>query len=224
MPEVTVHRANDRCHTAGEGVSTRHSFAYGEHYDPLNISFGPLMAVNEETIEPGQGYDLHQHANVEIVTWVLEGELCHEDSTGNRGVITPGVVQRLSAGTGVQHSERNTSASEPLHFIQMMLRSDNEGGPAYAQRSVEPGRLVPTIPVNRERSMLLLARCGPGEMAHIPAAPLSYLQVTRGQVSAAEYLLGPGDSLRLTGAGAYDVCAAGNGGQTTEVLIWQMQR
>lgn len=224
VPDITVHRAEDRFLTLGDGSSTRHSFSYGAHYDPNNVGFGSLLAINDETIDPGRGYDLHHHAYVEIVTWVLEGELRHEDATGNRGVIAPGLVQRLSAGDGVQHSERNASESEPLHFIQMMLRSDNEGEPAYAQRTVDPGRLVPTIPVNRERAMLLLVRCGPGEMAHIPAAPLSYLHVTRGRVSAAEYLLRPGDSLRLTSAGAYDVCAAGIGGQTTEVLIWQMQR
>lgn len=217
MPEVL--RAADRFLTIGEGTSTRHSFSYGKHYDPANIGFGQLIAINEETVEPGQGYDLHHHADVEIVTWVLDGELLHEDTAGHRGVIPPGVAQRLSAGDGVQHSERNASQEEPLRFLQMMLRSDNHGEPSYEQSGTGP------VSVENAKARLLILRPGEGELVHVPAAPLSYLHVTAGQVSAAEHVLSPGDALRLTGEGAYDVfSAAKSGGEGAEVLIWQMQR
>lgn len=212
MPDVR--RGKDRYLTTGDGTSTRHSFSYGIHYDPANIGFGEIIAINEEYADPGQGYELHHHANVEIVTWVLEGELLHEDSSGHGGVIVPGLAQRLSAGDGVQHSERNASQTEPLRFLQMMLRSDNTGEPSYEQSDTG------AISVHNARARLLTVRCGPGEMVHVPSAPLSYAHVTRGQVSAAEHFLTAGDALRLTDAGAYDVFAQ----ERAEVLIWQMQR
>src|SRR3954452_10402437 len=107
-----IRDAAGRFLTPGEGVSTRHSFSYGAHYDPDNVGFGPLIAINTETLEAGGGYDAHRHADVEIVTWVLEGALHHEDSTGHSGTITSGVAQRLSAGPGVEHTERNASATD----------------------------------------------------------------------------------------------------------------
>lgn len=222
---VELKRSGERFLTRGEGTSTRHSFSYGSHYDPDDIGFGQLIAINDESVEPAMGYELHHHADVEIVTWVVEGSLLHEDTAGNRGVITPGLAQRLSAGIGVQHSERNASKDEPLRFIQMMLRSDHADEPAYAQVEVGPGSLVPTVPVSNARAQLLLVRAGRGEMVHIPASPLSYVHVVSGAASAAEHLLRAGDALRLTDAGAYDVFAtAKTGGDAAEVLIWQMQR
>jgi len=225
MPDVR--RSDERFLTRGDGTSTRHSFSYGGHYDATNIGFGQLIAINEETVEPGQGYELHHHADVEIVTWVLEGQLLHEDTAGSRGVITPGLAQRLSAGDGVQHSERNASKTEDLRFIQMMLRSDNDGEPSYEQREVpdRTGELVRTVSVLQRKAELLLARLVAGQMVHVPASDYSYVHVTRGMVSAAEHLLRPGDALRLTDAGAYDLSApAASDGEPAEVLIWQMQR
>lgn len=217
-----VQRADDRFLTIAEGTSTRHSFSYGAHYDAANIGFGQLIAVNEETVEPGHGYELHHHADVEIVTWVLEGSLLHEDTAGNRGVITPGQAQRLSAGDGVQHSERNASDTEDLRFLQMMLRSDNVGEPSYEQRDVGPGAgmLLPTVSVVQRKARLLLARCGRGDMVHVSAGELAFVHVMAGAASVAEHLLNAGDSLRLSDAGAYDLFAQ----DRAEVLIWQMQR
>lgn len=222
-----VRRAADRFVTHGDGTTTRHSFSYGAHYDATNIGFGQLIAFNEETVEPGHGYELHHHADVEIVTWVLEGELLHEDTTGHRGVITPGLAQRLSAGDGVQHSERNASKTGNLRFIQMMLQSDNGGEPSYEQQDVPAGSglLLPTVSVLQPRARLLFARCGSGAMIHVPASPLSFVHVTAGTVSAAEHLLRAGDALRLTDAGAYDLSSTtASGEDPAEVLIWQMQR
>lgn len=225
MPEVQ--RSAQRFVTHGVGAMTRHSFSYGAHYDADNVGFGQLIAVNEETVEPGHGYEPHHHADVEIVTWVLDGALLHEDTAGNRGVITPGLAQRLSAGDGVQHSERNASKTESVRFIQMMLRSDNSGEPSYEQREVAEGTgtLLPTVTVLQPKALLLLARCGPGEMIHVPASPCSYVHVTAGTVSAAEHLLRAGDALRLIDAGAYDLSAAADSGvEPAEVLIWLMKR
>lgn len=228
MPEVEpsriqIQRSGERFLTRGEGTSTRHSFSYGAHYDPANIGFGQLIAINEETVEPGRGYESHHHADVEIVTWVLEGTLLHEDDAKNRGEITPGLAQRLSAGSGVRHSERNASKTEKLRFIQMMLRSENDGEPAYercAYERCEVGAGAKTVSVLNSRALLVVVRSAAGEMVHVPASPLSYVHVTAGTVSAAEHLLRAGDALRLTDAGAYDLSAQ----VAAEVLIWQMRR
>lgn len=217
---ITVHRAADRYRTAAEGITTRHSFSYGAHYDAANVGFGPLIAVNEESIDPGQGYEQHHHADVEIVTWVLEGALLHEDTTGHSETITPGTAQRLSAGTGVTHTERNASDTKPLRFLQMMLRSTNTGDPVYAQHEVGEGAgLLETAGIQLPKARLSVARCAPGRMIHVPASEYAYVHVCSGTVSAAEYMLGPGDALRMHRSGSYDLLA----GDHAEALIWRMQ-
>ena len=155
---MDVQRSADRYLTETDDVTTRHSFSYGAHYDPDNIAFGPIIAINEESVRPGAGYDAHHHADVEIVTWVLDGALAHEDTTGHRGIIEPGTAQRLSAGTGVQHAERNASRTEPLRFVQMMLASEHVDEPEYASVDVdpEPGVLTPTVPVHAPAELFVL--------------------------------------------------------------------
>ena len=214
-----VRRAGHRFHTVGDGVQTWHSFSYGAHYDPQQIGFGPVMAVNTEHVEPGGGYDVHHHADVEIVTWVLEGVLRHEDSTGQSGDIRPGTAQRLSAGTGVRHSERNASVDDPLVFVQMMLRSDHDGDPDYAQVDVPPvpGALVPTVSV-RTSAELFAVRLDPGQALEVPASARSLVIVTRGSVDADGTGLTVGDELRSTGEGAYELTATA----PAEALVWQL--
>lgn len=220
-PAVQVRRAAERFQTVGDGVETWHSFSYGGHYDPEQIGFGPVMAINTEHVAPGRGYDVHDHADVEIVTWVLEGVLRHEDSTGQAGEIRPGTAQRLSAGTGVQHSERNASAVEPLVFVQMMLRSDHDGPPSYAQVDVAPvaGELTPSVTVHAPAELLSL-RLAAGQTVTVPEAPRSLVIVTNGTVHCGDTELAPGDEARLTDAGEYDLSAS----SAATALIWQLQR
>jgi redox-sensitive bicupin YhaK (pirin superfamily) len=201
MPDVR--RASQRFHTVGDGVQTWHSFSYGAHYDPEQIGFGPIMAINTEHVAPGRGYDVHDHADVEIVTWVLEGVLRHEDSTGQAGDVRPGTAQRLSAGTGVRHSERNGSDTEPLVFVQTMLRSDRDDVPEYAQADVDDaaGVLAPTVEVHAPAELLAL-RLGPGRAVAVPAAARVLVVVTAGTITCDGLEVGPGDELR---------CADGRG-------------
>lgn len=217
MPEIR--RASQRFHTVGDGVQTWHSFSYGAHYDPDQIAFGPVMAINAELVEPGRGYDVHDHADVEIVTWVLEGVLRHEDSTGQSGDIRPGVAQRLSAGTGVRHAERNGSGDEPLVFVQMMLRSDHDGAPEYAQTEVDQaaGVLVPTVAVHAPAE-LLAVRLEAGQRVAVPASPRSLVIVTGGVVEVAGERLAAGDEARFTGAGGFELVADGG----ANALVWQL--
>lgn len=220
MPEIR--RADDRFRTQGDGVSTWHSFSYGAHYDPDNVGFGPLIAINTERIEAGRGYELHHHADVEIVTWVLEGALQHQDGTGHRGIIRPGTAQRLSAGTGVQHSEQNASDDEPLVFVQMMLSSDHDAEPEYAQADFDPvhGELTPTIDVHAA-ARLFVVRLAAGQSVTVPPARRSLVHVMTGSVDLHGTTLTSGDEARLTDGDAYDLSAAGDGG---DVLVWQLQR
>ncbi|OUZ07763.1 hypothetical protein BHE97_15360 [Aeromicrobium sp. PE09-221] len=192
-----IRRAEQRFHTAGEGIETFHSFSYGAHYDPDNIAFGPVTAINTEHIAPGAGYDAHRHSDVEIVTWVLDGVLAHEDSTGAGGEIPPGLAQRLSAGSGVEHTERNASSVEGLTFVQMMLRSDNEGTPEYAQAHVETdlAGLYRAVDVHAPVE-LRVAVLAEGDVIEMPAAARTLIHVTRGCLVLDHDRLTPGDELR----------------------------
>lgn len=224
MAEVDIRSARDRFHTRGDGVQTWHSFAYGQHYDPANVSFGPLRAVNEEIVEPGSGYDAHRHRDVEIVTWVLEGALAHRDSTGAAGVIEPGHCQRLSAGSGVEHVERNASGDESLRFVQMMLDPDAWGDePTYRYidiSSVEGWH--EGVNVGNARARLLVGHWEAGSRAALPDAELRHLHLTRGDLRVDGRTMSAGDCARITGAdaapgaGAIELVAE----STAEVLLW----
>src|SRR3954463_13772434 len=111
-PEIDIRRADDRDHTSMGWLHSSHSFSFGDHYDPDNTHHGLLLVNNDDIVEPSTGFDTHAHRDMEIVTWVLQGELTHQDSAGNRGVIYPGLAQRMSAGSGILHSEKNDSRTE----------------------------------------------------------------------------------------------------------------
>ncbi len=217
---MDVQRSADRFVTGTDDILTRHSFSHGAHYDPDNIAFGPIMAINEEWVRPGSGYDPHHHADVDIITWVLDGALAHEDTTGHRGVIEPGTVQRLSAGTGVQHAERNASPTEPLRFVQMMLASEHLDEPEYASVDVEPraGELTPTVLVHAPAELFVL-HLEPGQSVTVPVAARSLVHVTHGTVGVGGESLDAGDQARSTAAAAYDLSASA----PADVLIWQLQ-
>src|SRR6202007_733390 len=110
-----IRRATDRAVTTTSWLNSRHSFSFGDHYDPDNTHHGLLLVNNDDLVKPDEGFDTHAHRDMEIVTWVLQGELTHQDSTGNHGVIYPGLAQRMSAGSGIRHSEKNDSPTQPVH-------------------------------------------------------------------------------------------------------------
>lgn len=222
---IDVRRAADRFVTHGDAITTWHGLSYGVHYDPDNVAFGPIVAINTEQVGPGAGYDPHRHRDVEIVTWVVDGGLRHDDTAGGGGVVRPGTAQRLSAGTGVQHTEANASADEPLTFVQMMLVSDRDGEPEYEQADVPAttGRLLDTVAVHAP-ARLLVVRLEREQAVLVPAAPRSLVHVTRGSVLLRDTLLLAGDEVRLTGAGPYDLSAAGDTSDAGgEVLVWQLE-
>jgi quercetin 2,3-dioxygenase len=215
---MDVRRAGER-YRGGDpaaGIESLHAFSFGPHYDPDNLRFGPVIACNEERLAPGAGFGEHPHSHTEIVTWVVEGELTHRDSTGHTTLIRHGDVQRLSAGAGVRHVERN-DADTPLVFIQTWLTPREPGGdPVY---EVVHG-IADSTPyaVPEAGAMLHVRRLGVGERTAVPDAGYAYVHVVRGEVRLCGEELGPGDAVRITEGKDLEMV----GVTRAELLIWEM--
>jgi redox-sensitive bicupin YhaK (pirin superfamily) len=133
---LTIRRATDRMHTQIGWLDSRHTFSFGEHHDPRYMGFRALRVINEDRVAPGKGFGTHSHRDMEILSYVLEGALRHQDSMGNGSTITPGDVQRMTAGTGVLHSEQNASDSDAVHFLQIWIQPERQRlQPGYEQRA-----------------------------------------------------------------------------------------
>lgn len=237
MP-LHVVRAADRAVTTTDWLSSRHGFSFGDHYDPSDTHHGVLLVQNDEIVAPGRGFDTHPHAETEIVTWVLSGSLVHQDSRGHSGVIHPGLAQRMTAGTGILHSERNDDAEspdEPVHYIQMWLAPDQHGvEPSYEQCDVSSElaagglvalasgdrRIDSAVRLGSSAATLWVARLRPGQCVAVPSSRFTHLFVTAGSVSAGDVDLGPADTLRADGFGGSPLVARTD----AEVLIWAMDR
>ena len=180
---VEVRRPESRATTRADGLVSRHSFSFGPHYDPSDVGHAVLVAHNDDRVEAGAGYDTHPHRDLEIVTWVLDGGLRHEDSEGHGGVVVPGLLQRLSAGSGVRHAEHHDVASGPtVRFVQMWVLPDEPGlTPSYAQHDVGPllagGDLVPVASGRRGPVRRGGAGAQPGR--HVPRRPAGRRAVGR---------------------------------------------
>jgi len=216
---MDVRRADER-YSGGDpdtGISSLHAFSFGPHYEPDNLRFGAVIACNEERLAPGAGFGEHPHSHTEIVTWVVEGELTHRDSTGHESVVRPGDVQHLSAGGGVRHIERNDGTG-PLTFVQMWLAPLRPGGePAY---EVVHG-IADSTPyaVPEAGAMLHVRRLTAGERTAVPDAAFVYVHVVRGEVRLDGEELVPGDAARITDAKDLEAVA----GSPAELLVWEMQ-
>jgi redox-sensitive bicupin YhaK (pirin superfamily) len=228
---VDVRRAQSRFHTTTDWLDSWHSFSYGPHYDPTNTHFGFLLASNDDVVQPAGGFQMHRHRDMEIVTWVVSGSLTHEDSTRYRGEVRPGLVQAMSTGTGILHSERN-AAAEPVRYVQMWLvPSQPELPPSYAQADIESdlrrGGLVPIasgamdapIPIRQRGATLYAGRLPPGESAVLPTASYVHLYVVRGSIELERAsVLQLGDAARITVSEGRRITATIG----TEVLVWAM--
>jgi hypothetical protein len=243
-PTIDVRLADDRAKTQISWLDSKHSFSFGSQYDPGNTHHGLLLVNNDDTVKPGTGFETHPHRDMEIVTWVLRGSLLHQDSTGHSGVIYPGLAQRMSAGRGILHSEKNDSwtltggqsHSEPVHFVQMWVVPDESGiTPGYQQLEIDDellrGGLVTiasgmpehsddtAITIRNRHAALHGARLSPGDSVVLPQAPYLHLFVAHGGVTLEG--AGPlreGDAVRFTASGGQRVTAT----EPAEILVWEM--
>jgi len=242
-PQVDVRRADERYTTRLGWLDSKHSFSFSRHYDPANTHHGLLLVNNDDIVKPGTGFETHPHRDMEIVTWVLQGSLVHQDSEGNTGVIYPGLAQRMSAGTGILHSEKNDSwrlageaHADPVHFVQMWVVPDEAGiTPGYEQLEIDhellSGGLVTVasgmpehqgnaaIRIKNRYAALHAARLQPGQSVQLPEAPFLHLFVPRGSVTLeGAGQLAAGDAVRFTATGGQQVTAV----EPAEILVWQM--
>jgi redox-sensitive bicupin YhaK (pirin superfamily) len=229
---IQLRRANDRFATTIDWLDSKHSFSFGSHYDPNETGHGLLIVNNDDRVRAGSGFQTHPHRDMEIVTWVLDGRLEHKDTTGHQGELYPGLAQRMTAGSGIWHSEINPSATEDVHFVQMWVVPDTESvDPGYQQLDIngelDRGGLVPiasgqghdaAISIRQSGAVLWGGRLKPGETVSVPDAPHAHVFVPIGSAELeGAGTLEEGDAARLTGVGSPRLTAGPTG---AEVLIW----
>ena len=229
-----VRKAADRGHADHGWLDTYHTFSFADYYDPAHMGFRALRVINEDRVQPGRGFGTHGHRDMEIISYVLEGALGHEDSMGNGSTIVPGDVQRMSAGTGVRHSEYNHEKQGVTHFLQIWIEPKRSGiAPSYEQKhfgsAEKRGRLrLIASPDGREGSVsmnqdaFLYAGLFDGDeraRLEIPAGRKSYVHAARGKVTVNGEPLDAGDALK-TGSGAIEI----ERGQGAEVLVFDLPK
>ena len=230
---IALRPASSRGHADHGWLNSHHSFSFADYYDPEHMGFGPLRVINEDRVQPGKGFGTHGHRDMEILSYVLDGELSHRDDMGTGSIIVPGDVQRMSAGRGVMHSEFNPSSVRPVHFLQIWIEPSERGIPAsYEQAHVATAD-------KRGKLALLAAPAGEGaavvvhqdarlyatlldgdEAVTLPIAPgrRAYVHVARGTVALNGTHLGTGDAARVEGESALEL----DSGDRAEVLVFDL--
>jgi redox-sensitive bicupin YhaK (pirin superfamily) len=229
-----VRRSQERGFADHGWLKSFHSFSFADYFDPQFVAFGPLRVINEDRVAAGAGFGTHAHADMEIISYVLSGELAHKDSLGNGSTIRPGDVQRMSAGTGVRHSEFNPSPSAGVHFLQIWILPDAKGiAPGYAEKRFpaeeKRGRLRLIVSPDGADGSLTMhqdAKLYAGLFDGTESASLDagsrwiYLHVARGTINANGATLGAGDALRITESGSLQLDA----GRDAEVLVFDLPK
>ncbi len=230
---LEVRRSEGRGYADHGWLQSRHTFSFADYFDPAQVEFGALRVINEDRVKPGTGFGTHGHRDMEIISYVLEGELAHKDSMGTGSVIRPGDVQRMSAGRGVLHSEMNPSRTEPVHFLQIWIKPHVFGtAPSYEQKH---------FTAEQKRGRLRLIASGDGadgsvrirqnarvyaglfdgaERARLEIAAnrRAYVHVARGSVTVNRMALAAGDGLKITDTGVLTL----SGGRDAEVLVFDL--
>ena len=239
---ITLRKSNERGHANHGWLDSFHSFSFADYYDPAHMGFGNLRVINEDRVAPGQGFGTHGHRDMEIVSYVLDGELAHQDSMGNgtpggahAGVIRPGDVQRMSAGTGVRHSEFNHSQERTTHFLQIWLLPSERGiAPAYEQRHfgpaerrgtlrtiVAPGGAGGAVDIHADASIAAGLFDGDESAKRtLDPARLAYVHVARGEIEVNGRRLAAGDAALLDGETELTL----DRGREAEVLVFDLAR
>lgn len=231
---LDIRRSEDRGRANFGWLMSRHTFSFGHYYDPSFMGFGPLRVINEDRVQPGRGFDTHGHSDMEIISYVLDGALEHKDSMGNGSIIKPGDVQRMTAGTGVRHSEFNASDSDEVHFLQIWILPERDG--------LEPGYEQKAFPAEEKRGLLRLvgsrdgrdgsvtihqdvdlyaAILGDGEIVthELGEGRKAWLQIATGGAALGGRELGAGDGVAVAGPATLEIA----GTSDAEVLLFDMQ-
>lgn len=214
-------------------LDSRHSFSFGRYFDPAHMGFGALRVINEDKVAPGAGFDTHDHRDMEIITYVLEGGVEHKDSLGTGSVVRPGDVQRMTAGTGIQHSEFNASSTDPVHFLQIWIEPERKGlEPGYEQKTFPTNERTGTLKLvgsrdGREGSLTIhqdvdlystSLATGGGVTHEIRSGRKVWIQVARGTITANDQPLYAGDGLGLSDEGTLMITATDD----AEVLLFDL--
>lgn len=230
---IELRKSSDRGHFNHGWLSTFHSFSFAEYYDPQHMGFGPLRVINEDWIAPDKAFGMHGHKNMEIVTYVLEGELEHRDSMGNGSIIRPGNVQRMSAGSGVRHSERNSSLTDKTHLLQIWIEPDEiDIAPGYEEKQFseaeKSGQLRLIASRDGSRGSVTIhqdAKLYVGQFDGVQSAEmriatdrLTYVHVARGALNVNGTSLAAGDAAKLVGEKMISI----SGGEQAEVLVFDL--
>ena len=227
---MQIIRANDRFHLEGDWLSAYWLFSFDRYYDPNNLSFGPLRVFNHDTVAGGGGFPTHPHREMEIVTYVLSGELAHKDSTGGRGLIRAGEVQRMTAGTGIAHSELNASETEAVRLLQIWLLPETSGlTPGYEQRQFteaeRTGKMLPIVAgqdapgvlkIHQDATFYVSRLNAGAQVTHLlKPGRRAFLYVIEGAVSLNGELLNTGDQARVIAQETLALAAT----QTSELIL-----
>ncbi|MES1172273.1 MAG: pirin family protein [Bacteroidota bacterium] len=239
---LTVRQATQRGRTRIDWLDSRHTFSFGDYHDPAAMGFRVLRVLNDDRVAAGGGFPNHGHRDMEIISYVLAGALAHEDSLGTGSVIKPGDVQRMSAGTGVRHSEFNASPSEPVHFLQIWILPERAGLPAgYEQKTfadaekrdrfrvvASPDGRDGSLTIRQDATMSVALVAAGGRAVHALAPGRhAYLHVARGAVTVAGQRLNEGDGAAISDQPSVEVVGgpgdgAGDGDGDSEVLLFDL--
>ncbi len=230
---IEVRKADQRGHANHGWLNAYHSFSFADYYDPQHMGYGSLRVINEDRVQPGKGFGTHGHRDMEIITYILEGALEHKDSMGNGSVIRPGDVQRMSAGTGVRHSEFNPSQSEPVHLLQIWIEPDAAGiQPGYEEKRFDAaskrGRLLliasrdgrdGSVTIHQDAAVYAGLFDGAESAAfQLAQARRAYVHVARGHLSVNGKQLSAGDAMKVSGESRITF----EGGDNAEILLFDL--
>jgi quercetin 2,3-dioxygenase len=230
---LTLRRAEERGSANFGWLDSKHTFSFGHYFDPQHVGFGPLRVINEDRVAPGGGFPAHPHRDMEIISYVLNGALEHKDSLGTGSVIRPGDVQRMSAGTGIRHSEFNASRIEPVHFLQIWIVPEREGlVPSYEQKTFGDEekrgalRLIGSrdgregsVTIRRDVDLYAALLSAGDQVRHdLRDGRIAWVQVARGSARVNGELLKAGDGLSTTEKGALEI----SGVEDAEILLFDL--
>ena len=230
---IELRKASERGHADHGWLDSYHSFSFADYHDPRHMGYASLRVINEDVVQPGQGFGAHGHRDMEIITYILAGALEHKDSMGNGSIIRPGDVQRMSAGTGVRHSEFNPSQADPVHLLQIWIEPAVSGiAPGYEEKhfatASRRGRLCliaarggrdGAVDIHQDAAVYAALIDGDEEVRHeLAAGRKAYVHVARGNVTVNDRQLAAGDALKISGEPAVTI----DHGENAEVLLFDL--